>query len=219
MSELLLLPVSIGEGLDKLSILDIKMENIKDNRYTDVKKEHQLLANKLEPYIKKTEKYYNMIKKTNKHIWALMDLLRDGIDISDKMYLDLSKETIYANDIRFRIKNKINNITQSSIKEQKSYRVLKTLIIIEDFKHDIKMLTKIIYYFSIMSDELYIQVTNEDHIKFIEYEFDGQIFIIKTLSTSIYETFKYVYDLSNSNTEADVYAKINIEKDYIEKYI
>lgn len=210
-----MLPVSVGEALDKLSILDIKLENITDNRYEHVKKEHDLLHNKLQSYIGKTEKYYNMIKKTNKHIWVLMDLLRDGQNIDDGTYLRLSRETIYANDIRFRIKNKINNITKSSIKEQKSYKVLKTLFDLSGFKNDIQMLTKFIYYMSIMCDELYIKTTNEEHISYINDEFDGQVFVIN----ENVEDFKDIYDFAHVNEEKDVYNVLNISKSNIDMYV
>lgn len=218
MSDFLMLPVSIGEALDKLSILDIKLENITDNRYEHVKKEHDLLKNKLENYIQKTEKYYNMIKKTNKHIWNLMDLLRDGENIDDGTYLRLSRETIYANDIRFRIKNKINNISKSSLKEQKSYKVLRSLFDLTSFTGDIKMLTKIIYYFSIMCDELYIKSENQDHISFINQEFEGQVFVSdnQTIDT---KNIKDIYDFSNVNTEEDVYRIVNVSKSNVDMYV
>jgi hypothetical protein len=221
MTDLLLLPVSVGEALDKLSILDIKVENITDNRYEHVKKEHDLLQNKLQNYIQKTQKYYNMIKKTNKHIWDLMDLLRDGENIDDGTYLRLSKETIYANDVRFRIKNKINNISKSSLKEQKSYKVLKTLFDLTCFKGDIKMLTNTIYYFSIMCDELYIKTSSKDHISFIDDEFEGQIFIMNNENSVDLDThcFKEIYDFTNVNTENDIYGVINVSKSNIDMYV
>ena len=58
----LYLPVSIGEALDKLSILDIKLDNIKDSRRDNVKVEYDMLYERLESYVKQCEKYYNMIK-------------------------------------------------------------------------------------------------------------------------------------------------------------
>lgn len=224
MTDFLSLPVSIGEALDKLSILDIKLENIKDNRYEHVKKEHDLLYDKLQNYIQKTEKYYNMIKKTNKHIWNLMDLLRDGENIDDGTYLRLSKETIYANDVRFRIKNKINNICKSSLKEQKSYKVLKTLFDLTNFTGDIKILTNIIYYFSIMSDELYIKTQKDEHIYFIDNEFERQVFVINNETPHVdgdisMTNFKDIYDFSNVTTEDDVYKNVNIPKSNVDMYV
>ena len=223
MTDFLMLPVSSGEALDTLSILDIKLENITDNRYEHVKKEHDLLHDKLQNYIQKAEKYYNMMKKTNKHIWNLMDLLRDGENIDDGTYIRLSRDTIYANDIRFRIKNKINNISKSTLKEQKSYKVLKTLFDLTNFKDDIKMLTKIIYYFSIMSDELYIKTENEIYISFINSEFEGQVFIIndqiETMLEKHEKVFKDIYNFGNINTEEDIYRNLNISKSSIEIYV
>lgn len=221
MADFLLLPVSVGEALDKLSILDIKLENITDKRYEHVKKEHNLLHNKLQNYIENTKKYYSMIQKTNKHIWNLMDILRDGENIDDGTYLRLSKETIYANDIRFRIKNKINNITNSSLKEQKSYRVIKTLFDLTGFKSDIKMLTKCIYYFSIMCDELYIKTKNEEHISHINHEFEGQVFVIdeRVTETHNQQDFKDIYDFTYVNEDKDIYNILNISKSNIDTYV
>ncbi len=67
-NNILSLPVSIGEALDKLSILDIKLDNIKDSRRNNVKVEYDMLYEKLESYVKQCEKYYNMIKKTNTYM-------------------------------------------------------------------------------------------------------------------------------------------------------
>ena len=56
------LPVSIGEALDKLTILDIKLEKIKDNKKIDVQKEYDILYNKLKIYIEKFDFYYIILK-------------------------------------------------------------------------------------------------------------------------------------------------------------
>ena len=58
----IILPVSIGEALDKLTILDIKMCKIKDNRKHDVKKEYDILLNTLNFFINKYDFYYKILK-------------------------------------------------------------------------------------------------------------------------------------------------------------
>ena len=62
-NQLINLPVSLGEALDKLTILDIKMNKIKDNRITDVKNEYTLLYNTLKSYVNNHQFYYNILKK------------------------------------------------------------------------------------------------------------------------------------------------------------
>lgn len=181
MSNYLTLPVSIGEGLDKLSILEIKLENIKDKRKDNVKKEYDILYEKMKVYLlyPSVDKYYAMLKKTNLHIWDLMDILRDDTNIDDNMFLQVSKDTIIGNDVRFRIKSKINNIINSYIKEEKGYKINRILIDINDYDHDsLNIIIKPLYYFSITYDEVYI-FTENNKIKIqLGSEFNNQINIL-----------------------------------------
>lgn len=171
MSEQLYLPVSIGEALDKLSILDIKLDMIKDSRRENVKIEYDLLYIKLENYIVEFKFLYDEMKKINHEIWLEMDKLRDA-QISDEKYLKVCKKTVIDNDIRFRIKNKINNLANSNIKEQKGYLVTKFyLTIIND---DIKLHEFCINYFSLRYDEIYVSSNLENEIK-IKFNYDPTI--------------------------------------------
>lgn len=113
------LPVSLGEAMDKLTILDIKLDQIKDNRRIDVKKEYDLLYEKLNHFLIKYNVLYQSMKKVNLMIWNMMDVLRDG-NVDDEEYLKVCKECVEYNDIRFRVKNKINYASKSSLKEQKA---------------------------------------------------------------------------------------------------
>jgi hypothetical protein len=122
MSELLYLPVSLGEAIDKLTILDIKLQKITDNRKNDVKIEYDILFEKLRIFILQYDELYNTMKKVNLIIWDMMDKIRD-INITDTQYLEICRECVELNDIRFRIKNKINNISKSVLKEQKGYNI------------------------------------------------------------------------------------------------
>ena len=103
------LPVSLGEAIDKLTILDIKCDKIQDNRKLDVQKEYDILYEKLKGFIETYNELYVSMKKVNLLIWNQMDILRDE-NISDEDYIKLCRECIDSNDIRFRIKNKINVI-------------------------------------------------------------------------------------------------------------
>jgi hypothetical protein len=127
MNKIIYLPVSLGEAIDKLTILDIKLDNIKDSRKIDVKVEYDLLYDKLKDFINKYNDLYSSMKKVNLIIWKQMDILRDG-DTTSEIYMKICKECIEMNDVRFRIKNKINMISNSSIKEQKGYKISRILI-------------------------------------------------------------------------------------------
>lgn len=149
------LPVSLGEAIDKLTILDIKRENIKDGRLNDVQVEYNLLFERLGAHVEQHGALYNSMKKVNRLIWDYMDLLRDG-EISDQAYLALCKKTIDYNDIRFRIKNKINYAAGSLLKEQKGYRINSILIEIADSSKTADFVAPIRYY-SFLYDQVVIQ--------------------------------------------------------------
>lgn len=205
MSNYLTLPVSIGEGLDKLSILEIKLENIKDKRKDNVKKEYDILYEKMKVYLlyPSVDKYYTMLKKTNLHIWDLMDILRDDTNIDDNMFLQVSKDTIIGNDVRFRIKSKINNIINSYIKEEKGYKINRILIDINDYDHDsLNIIIKPLYYFSITYDEVYI-FTENNKIKIqLGSEFNNQINILDEYPN------EYPNEFSNESSNKINFVKI-----------
>ena len=96
------LPVSLGEVLDKLTILDIKLEKIKDNRKLDVQKEYDILYDKLKLYIKTFEFYYKILKKVNLDIWEMQDDFR--YNNGDKVKLCL--KIIEDNDSDSELKRK-----------------------------------------------------------------------------------------------------------------
>ena len=113
------LPVSIGEALDKLTILDIKMKKITDERKSDIKKEYLILNSKLDKYKKKYRFFYNILMNINENIWDMQDLFRETNN--DEKKNELCVKIINENDNRFRVKKKINNLSNSELKEQKGY--------------------------------------------------------------------------------------------------
>jgi hypothetical protein len=154
----LYLPVSLGEAIDKLTILDIKLCKINDSRKNDVKNEYDLLYDKLKEFILKYNDLYKTMKKVNLLIWDMMDILRDDGNINENEYLKICKECIEFNDIRFRIKNKINYISESFLKEQKSYKINRLVIIInKEIIDNMNTLIDIIKYFSFIYDEIIIE--------------------------------------------------------------
>jgi hypothetical protein len=149
------LPVSLGEAIDKLSILQIKCENITDARKLDVEKEYSALYEILKDFIVRYAELYESMLTTNRVIWRQMDVLRDGV-ISDVEYMKLCRECIVSNDVRFRIKNKINLISNSELKEQKSYKIRRFSLQIEVEGEDLLLFIEPIRRLSYIYDEIHI---------------------------------------------------------------
>ena len=154
-NDLLYLPVSLGEAIDKITILDIKLDKIKDNRKNDVQKEYDLLFEKLKSFIIDYTQLYKTMKKVNLLIWDMMDVLRDG-NVDEESYLKVCKECIEYNDIRFRVKNKINYVSKSLLKEQKSYKINRLIIVINKESNNNEIFLNIIKYLSFIYDEIII---------------------------------------------------------------
>ena len=152
-----LLPVSLGEAIDKLSILQIKCENITDARKLDVEKEYSVLFEILKDFVVRYAELYESMLVTNRVIWGQMDVLRDGDhDISDVEYTRLCRECIVTNDVRFRIKNKINLISNSELREQKSYKIRRFSLQIEVEGEDLLLFIEPIRRLSYIYDEIHI---------------------------------------------------------------
>jgi hypothetical protein len=189
---ILYLPVSIGEGLDKLSILDIKLDKSNDTRRIHILNEYNLLNTILKDYIETHTKLYNYIKKINLLIWDLMDILRDNKDVNN--YTELCIKCIDYNDIRFRIKNKINLL--SEIKEQKCYNITKLYIFINDKIDNIELFFNYIEYYSFIYDEIHITSNNNNLIEYFKYD---TTIIINNMENT------YTYTFSNDTyTQAEI---------------
>ena len=151
------LPVSLGEAIDKLSILQIKRENITVARKLDVEKEYSALYEILKEFVVLYSELYESMLATNRVIWQQMDVLRDGDhDISDVEYTRLCRECIVTNDVRFRIKNKINLISNSELREQKSYKIRRFSLQIEVEGDDLLLFIEPIRQLSYIYDEISI---------------------------------------------------------------
>ena len=126
----ILTEISVGELLDKISILEIKMNEIKDkNLLIEVKKEFDILNDTKEKNItfsNEVEALYKNLKDNNKEVWDLIDEYRSCIKNSDftQRFSNLSKEIYKRNEKRFKIKSEINTALNSNIKEVKQPTVL-----------------------------------------------------------------------------------------------
>ena len=123
----ILVEVSVGELLDKISILEIKQEKIKDPaKLKFINEEHSILKDQLEKNVKsddKLNKLFKDLKEINAKLWVIEDNKRDcekNKDFGDK-FIKLSRDVHFLNDDRAKIKLEMNNHTGSSIKEIKEY--------------------------------------------------------------------------------------------------
>ena len=123
----IIVEISFGELLDKISILEIKKEKIKDpEKLKFISNEHSILKDQLEKNVKsddKLNKLFNDLKEINAKLWVIEDDKRDcekNKDFGDK-FIKLSRDVHFLNDDRAKIKLEMNNHTGSIIKEIKEY--------------------------------------------------------------------------------------------------
>jgi len=123
----ILVEVSAGELLDKISILEIKKEKIKNSeKLKFINNEYQILKEQLDKSIKsneKIQKLFNSLKEINSKLWVIEDdkrLCEKNSDFGEK-FINLSRNVHFLNDDRAKIKLKINQQTKSKIKEIKEY--------------------------------------------------------------------------------------------------
>ena len=123
----ILVEVSVGELLDKLSILEIKKDRIKDpDKLNFINEEYVILKNQFENNVKIDEKLSNLFKKLkdiNNKLWDIENEKRLCEKNSDfgEVFIKTSRDIHFLNDKRGNIKLEINNYTGSKIKEIKEY--------------------------------------------------------------------------------------------------
>ena len=126
-SKKILSEISAGELLDKISILEIKLEKIKDkNSLDEIDKEYKILKNAQNSNIEitgKIEKLFKEIKEVNTNLWDIEDKLRICEKNKDfgKNFTELARKVYLNNDKRSKIKSQINKILGSNIREIKQY--------------------------------------------------------------------------------------------------
>ena len=123
----ILVEVSVGELLDKISILEIKKDKINDSeKLKYINDEHSILKDQLEQNVKSDDKLkelFQSLKEINAKLWVIEDDKRLCEKNSDftKDFIKLSRDVHFLNDDRARIKLEINVCTGSKIKEIKEY--------------------------------------------------------------------------------------------------
>ena len=123
----ILVEVSVGELLDKISILEIKQEKIKNTESLKfIKDEYNILKAELDKNVKNDEKLknlFNSLKEINSKLWIIEDdkrMCEKNKDFGEK-FIKLSRDVHFLNDDRAKIKLEINNHSGSKIKEIKEY--------------------------------------------------------------------------------------------------
>jgi hypothetical protein len=116
--------VSNGEILDKLTIIEIKLERIQDpTKRVNLLKEYEVLNEAAELILPKDHELYKALYKVNSELWEIEDIIRDlerNKDFGDK-FIETARAVYFKNDKRSEIKKQINLLTGSGLIEEKSY--------------------------------------------------------------------------------------------------
>ena len=126
-SKKIIAEISAGELLDKLSILEIKLDKIKDKNYLEeLNKEYKLLKEVQNLHITLTDKVvelFSRIKRINLKLWEIEDKIRicESKKNFDQNFIELARNVYLNNDERAKIKSEINKILDSNIREIKEY--------------------------------------------------------------------------------------------------
>jgi hypothetical protein len=153
------LPTSIGEAVDKLTILDIKCKRISDpERLVFCRQEYELLYSKLDSIVSNFQFYYDKLYEVNDLIWIMQDEIRSMKSPSGEKCIEI----INMNDIRFRIKDYINKLSKSQIRETKGYPKRTALFLGHQGLGDHIGLIGAIRYLSLQYDEFYVACLPEN---------------------------------------------------------
>lgn len=123
------IPISCGELVDKLTILEIKGKLITESdKLYEVKKEFKKLSVTFKILLESNplvQKYYDELLFLNTELWQIEDEIRECEKNNDfgNNFIKLARSVYKTNDQRFHLKNDVNKLFNSNIKEQKSYKV------------------------------------------------------------------------------------------------
>lgn len=121
------IPVSFGELIDKLTILEIKKSKITNNeKLKNIQLEFDFLNKKYQTILNDTKElqvFYDALLKVNNKLWEVEDKIRilENNKEFNEEFIDLARSVYKSNDERFAIKNEINKTFDSEIQEQKEY--------------------------------------------------------------------------------------------------
>ena len=121
----MLIEVSDGEIVDKLTIIEIKLENIKDEvKLLNIRKEYAVVDEAVKKIIAKNDPLYLELLNINKELWKIEDDIRDCERAKDfgPKFVELARAVYFTNDRRADVKKRINLQSGSNLIEEKSYQ-------------------------------------------------------------------------------------------------
>lgn len=116
--------VSIGEFIDRLTILEIKLQKITDQqKLKNIRNEYEILSKSGEKMPDKSDPLYQKLREVNEKLWEIEDRIRDYEKKQDfgRGFIETARMVYFTNDLRAKIKRDINLNTRSEIIEEKSY--------------------------------------------------------------------------------------------------
>ena len=180
--------VSIGEAIDKLTILELKMKKITDeNKKIEIQKEINVLYD-CQEYKTKYDFYYSLLMYVNEQIWDMTDIIK-SIPIDNVNFSRISNEIFEFNQKRFRIKNWFNLLSDSNIKEQKSYSSSHCKVIVDSEDIFFDKLAEINYLaieYDVLTFESPIISTINDFLKIPTVVYDEEKIKLLNNPTTIY---------------------------------
>ena len=117
-------PISIGELIDKITILEIKKNKLQNSKLENVLKELSFLRKLMEKHqIEITDDLFTQLKEINLTLWNIEDQIRikEKNKEFDNIFIELARSVYFKNDKRAEIKKRINQLSNSEITEEKSY--------------------------------------------------------------------------------------------------
>ena len=117
-------PISIGELVDKITILEIKKIKLQNSKLENVLKELSFLRKLMEKHqIEITDDLFTQLKEINLTLWNIEDQIRikEKNKEFDNIFIELARSVYFKNDKRSEIKKRINRLSNSEITEEKSY--------------------------------------------------------------------------------------------------
>ena len=117
------IPVSLGEVVDKLTILEIKSEKMSDNKLKNINKEMLAITNTISKLDIDSD-LISKVKEVNLELWEIEDKIRlkESLSQFDKDFISLARSVYIKNDLRASLKREINIKYNSDIIEEKSYQ-------------------------------------------------------------------------------------------------
>lgn len=155
----IMLPTSLGDGYDRLSILILKLKYITDEkRKEDVTREYKMLLDTLNQYGNSNNRalsfHFQCLLESNEKIWKQCEDIRDLVKTTKEQRMNLCDAIIQENDVRCRIKGKLNHLTRCVLREQKSYKKRTAILLVHNGVGDLITMNGAIRYFATQYDHV-----------------------------------------------------------------